>query len=304
MLRPTAAATGAGAAAPAAPTAPDALAVSAALAAPAAAPQVVVDARAWRRGAAPPPTSARAVTAAEAEAEAEAEAKAEAEAEAEQEAEAQAEAEAEAEAEAQAQAQAEEEAKAEGIEFKFHEARPLAPLRLHAVLQELGGAEAVAWLRGVAWLATQPNLQAIVGEGEGEVGGLRVEPGQRWWASIPKEKWPMGLARDIAPLWHEPHGDRQTELVGRVRDEATRRWVEERLRGALLTEAEMVQGSEAWPEQMSDPYAEAWEQTLLLRSQNPEGLDYLERLALRAEERRANPPFVLVAVPDRCVPCD
>ena len=149
----------------------------------------------------------------------------------------------------------------------------------------------------MAWLATQPELQAIIveteGEGEGEGGGLCVEPGQRWWASVPREMRPMGLAHDIAPLWHEPHGDRQTELVGCVRDEATRRWVEERLRGVLLTEEEMAHGSEAWVEQMSDPYAEAWEQTLLRQQeenrQGFKGLDYLERLALRAEV---------------CLPCD
>ena len=306
MLRPSATATGAGSVVPAAPNpfaAPTALAVPAALVAPAAAPQAAADARAWRRGgAAAAPAGARVVTAAELEAEAEAEAKAEAEAEAEQEAEAeaeaQAEAEAEAEAEAKAKAQAAEEAKAEGIEFRFHEVRPLAPPRLHAVLQELGGSEAVAWLQGVAWLATQPDLQAIVGESKGEGGGLGVEPGQRWWASIPREKWPAGLARDIAPLWHAPHGDRQTELVGCVRDEATRLWVEERLRGALLTDEEMAQGSEVWAEQMGDPYAEAWEQTLL-RYQKPQGLDFLERLAICAEAR-----VQLVQLPETCVPCD
>ena len=166
------------------------------------------------------------------------------------------------------------------------------------MLQELSGSEAVAWLRGVAWLATQPDLQAIVGESKGEGGGLGVEPGQRWWASIPREKWPAGLARDIAPLWHAPHGDRQTELVGCVRDEATRLWVEERLRGALLTDEEMAQGSEVWAEQMGDPYAEAWEQTLL-RYQKPQGLDFLERLAIRAEAR-----VQLVQLPETCVPCD
>ena len=74
-----------------------------------------------------------------------------------------------------------------------------------------------------------------------------------------------------------------------MRDEATRRWVEERLRGVLLTEEEMAQGSEAWVEQMSDPYAEAWEQTLLRRQQeesvlrHTQGIDLLEGLALRAE---------------------
>ena len=103
-----------------------------------------------------------------------------------------------------------------------------------------------------------------------------------------RDKWPPGLAHDIAPLWHEPHGDRQTELVGCVRDEATRRWVEERLRGVLLTEEEMAQGSEAWVEQMSDPYAEAWEQTLHRQQEenrlsHTQGIDLLEGLALRAE---------------------
>ena len=30
---------------------------------------------------------------------------------------------------------------------------------------------------------------------------------------LPQDEWPAGLAEDIAALWHEPHGDRQSELL-------------------------------------------------------------------------------------------
>jgi hypothetical protein len=40
-------------------------------------------------------------------------------------------------------------------------------------------------------------------------------PGQQqpWWASVPRAEWPAGLGEAIAPLWRDPHGDRQIELV-------------------------------------------------------------------------------------------
>ena len=42
-------------------------------------------------------------------------------------------------------------------------------------------------------------------------------------------------------MWHEPHGDRQTELAVRVAAAADRPWVEAHLRGALISEEEMLQ---------------------------------------------------------------
>ena len=106
------------------------------------------------------------------------------------------------------------------------------------------------------WLASQPKLQGAVRTDE--AGGVAVEPGEPWWACVPRvseigrdvpemcprdhprspeitgdrprspeitrldpvllhplpqDEWPAGLAEDIAALWHEPHGDRQSELL-------------------------------------------------------------------------------------------
>jgi hypothetical protein len=102
---------------------------------------------------------------------------------------------------------------------------------------------------------------------------------------VARDKWPPGLAQDIAPLWHEPHGDRQTELVVRVRDAADRAWAEGLLRSALLTEAEMALPPAAWRATLGDPYALAWERTLLA-TQQPDELGDLEALSLKAEQRK------------------
>ena len=112
-----------------------------------------------------------------------------------------------------------------------------------------------------------------------------IEPGQRWWAAVGREKWPLGLAADIAPLWHEPYGDRQTELVACVRAEADRAAVEAQLRAALLSDAELARGPKAWAAQLEDPYREGWEHTVL-RTREPEGLSYLDSSALKVEQRK------------------
>jgi G3E family GTPase len=64
--------------------------------------------------------------------------------------------------------------------------------------------------KGFAWLASHYDRQAVV-----SYAGNRfdVSPGSPWWASVNRDVWPEGLHEAIAPLWHEPHGDRQVELV-------------------------------------------------------------------------------------------
>ena len=126
-------------------------------------------------------------------------------------------------------------------------------------------------LKGVAWMATQPDLQASIGDGT--PGRFTVEPGNPWWASQPRDKWPEGLAADLeaANLWHEPHGDRQTELVASVVSADDQKWLEGLLEGALLTEAEMAEGLHKWCDGgnilVDDPYAEAWEAVLRAESE-------------------------------------
>ena len=128
-------------------------------------------------------------------------------------------------------------------------------------------------LDGIAWLATQHDLQGVVhfssdgdeDEGEDETdggGGVSVAPGLPWWAAVPRETWPAGLAAEIVPLWHEPHGDRQTELGVRVAAAVDRPWVEAHLQAALVSEEELLQGPLALRGQLHDPYLLAWEAEL------------------------------------------
>lgn len=115
---------------------------------------------------------------------------------------------------------------------KFQSRRPFHPARLEAALQQVqsalklrpqgasngssdaatgGGGRGGASLSGIAWLATQPGLQAVVGVDD--AGVVRVEPGDAWWACLPRSKWPPGLEEDLVPpLWqvctspaHLPH---------------------------------------------------------------------------------------------------
>jgi len=70
---------------------------------------------------------------------------------------------------------------------------------------------------------------------------------------VPRKDWPLGLDEDIAPLWREPYGDRQVELVcigSRLDNEAAEALLVE----CLVTDAEFEGGPEVWA-QLVDPFA-------------------------------------------------
>ena len=121
------------------------------------------------------------------------------------------------------------------------------------------GDESRLSLHGLAWLATQNGLQALLRVDENGV--VIVEPGDAWWAGIPKERWPFGLEDDLKALWVEPHGDRQTEIflprpVG-AKEAAVVRQLASELEAALVTDAE-------WEDVtlLDDPFADHWEAAL------------------------------------------
>uniref|UniRef100_A0A7S0LQQ3 Uncharacterized protein n=1 Tax=Coccolithus braarudii TaxID=221442 RepID=A0A7S0LQQ3_9EUKA len=113
-------------------------------------------------------------------------------------------------------------------------------------------------LEGIAWIATQQKLQALVRTDP--KGFVHVDPGDPWWAVIPRSEWPHGLAEEIKPLWHETHGDRQSELTlhlsagGPLPLAQREAWLSS-LQGCLATEAEEAA-------ELVDPYAEAWRELL------------------------------------------
>jgi hypothetical protein len=73
---------------------------------------------------------------------------------------------------------------------------------------------------------------------------------------IDKEDWPANLERDIAPLWHEPHGDRQQEIVviGQQLDQDV---VTKVLNACLLSDKEMEAGPENWLK-LTNPFSDTW----------------------------------------------
>lgn len=210
--------------------------------------------------------------------------------------------------------------------IKFCARRPFHPARLAAALRrvqaslklspspgaiesasevdEAMGEERVAddvSLHGIAWLATQPGLQAVVSVGED--GKVLVDPGDAWWACIPRSKWPEGLDEDIEQLWQEPHGDRGTELflppLVDARDDAPLQQLVADLEDALVDDAEW----EGESEELDDPYADAWLKVL-------KSTESAERGARIADEvKRA---FVAIVTSNRpavsmsarvCAPC-
>lgn len=137
---------------------------------------------------------------------------------------------------------------------EFTSRRPFHPHRLHDALDVL--LDGVVRTRGRLWTAAKPDVVMCL---ESAGGGLRVSSGGKWLAAMSeKELRSVGKERRALAnlLWDEHHGDRCTSIVVLVcgaRPEA----IEEQLRVALLTDAEMA-APETWPT-FGDPFG-SWHQ--------------------------------------------
>ncbi|MTH78501.1 GTP-binding protein [Paracoccus aestuariivivens] len=94
--------------------------------------------------------------------------------------------------------------------FVYRARRPFDPVRIHTVLKgELSG---VIRAKGHFWIATRPDWVA-----EFSLAGAAatVSPLGRWWAGVPRDRWPTltDSLDAVAGHWQEPWGDRRQELV-------------------------------------------------------------------------------------------
>lgn len=138
-----------------------------------------------------------------------------------------------------------------GIESFVYRARaPFDPARFHAF--STGGWPGVIRAKGHFWLATRPDWVGELAQAGAQTGTCGLG---RWWAAVPRERWPDGDAfeRMVGDKWSPVWGDRRQELVfiGIDMDEAD---IRRRLDACLLPAAAFTPG--LW-DGLADPFP-AW----------------------------------------------
>ncbi len=147
--------------------------------------------------------------------------------------------------------------------FTYRATKPFFPHKLKCAFESMLAQTApfdtslILRAKGFVWLASFPQIQ-----GDFSLAGnhFALLPGNPWWAEIDKEEWPENLEQAIAPLWHEPYGDRQQEIViiGQSMDKEA---VIQTLNDCLLTDEELAEGQKAWNrmcEEAGDPFQDQW----------------------------------------------
>lgn len=141
--------------------------------------------------------------------------------------------------------------------FTFRSLKPFHPERIAAAIADIesrsGDMGAILRMKGFAWFANHMEQQGVIAFA-GHT--CRLTAGSPWWATLDRDAWPNGLSDAIAPLWHEPYGDRQNELViiGKNMNVDN---IRGRLLSCLLNDSEYLEGPSAW-QAFYDPLADSW----------------------------------------------
>ena len=135
--------------------------------------------------------------------------------------------------------------------FVYRARRPFHPQRFWELINEEW--PGVLRSKGLFWLATRMELNGVWSQAGG---ACRVEPGGRWWASLPEEAMPDNPEEEalLINIWHPDWGDRRQEivLIGQDMDATDLR---ARLDACLLTDGEMALGPEGWAT-FDDPFGD------------------------------------------------
>lgn len=137
----------------------------------------------------------------------------------------------------------------------FSERRPFHPQRLHDAFGVL--LDGVVRTRGRVWVASQPD-SALWLESAG--GGLRIGNAGPWLAALAPSVWdePDSVSperRVMASLrWDDYYGDRAQDLAI-LTHQSDPNEIADALEAALLTDAELAQGWDAW-RLLPDPFSE------------------------------------------------
>jgi G3E family GTPase len=127
--------------------------------------------------------------------------------------------------------------------FVFKARRPFHPRRLMDFLNS-DHMKGLLRSKGFFWLASRHNF-GINWSFAGRI--ARVSPAGKWLAALPKDQWShtVDVADYVEKYWQEPYGDRRQEVVfiGMNMHQDT---ILKQLNDALLTDAELQQGTFAW----------------------------------------------------------
>jgi G3E family GTPase len=135
-----------------------------------------------------------------------------------------------------------------GIEsFVYRARRPFDPVKFRRFLNRSW--PGVVRAKGHFWIATRPDWVGEMSQAGAQVTSQGLG---RWWAAVPKDRWPDGDAfeRLVRAKWDAQWGDRRQELVF-IGIDMDRSWIEQQLDRCLVPQRRFQ--PELW-RTMPDPF--------------------------------------------------